>query len=97
MKEEKKQIITVGDNDDEDNDIDFIRITLPHPRDRLQGKLRRDKEVRFLKVNPAHPRYRRDQNLRNGQVNIKVDAKVLKELPYFNAKTKVGELNKSKR
>ena len=51
IKEEEKQVIVVGDNDDEDNEIDFIRITPSHPRDRLQRKLRRHKEeVRFLKV-----------------------------------------------
>ena len=36
--------------------------------------------------------------LRNGQFfNIEVEADVLKELPFFNAKIKVGELNKIKR
>ena len=38
-----------------------------------------------------------DRNLRNQPVNIEFDADVLKELPYFNAKIKVGELNKIKR
>ena len=38
-----------------------------------------------------------DHNLRNQPVNIEFDADVLKELPYFNAKIKVGELNKIKR
>ena len=38
-----------------------------------------------------------DRILRNQPVNIEVDAEVLKELPYFNAKIKVGELNKAKR
>ena len=98
IKEEEKQAIVVGDNDDEDNDVDFIRITPSHPGDRLRRKLRREKEeVRFPKVNPAHPRYRRDRILRNRPVNIEVDAEVLKELPCFNTKIKVGELNKTKR
>ena len=98
IKEEEKQVIVVGDNNDEYNGIDFIRITPSHPRDRLPRKLRRDKEeVRFLKVNSTHPRYRKDHILRNQPVNIEVDAEVLKELPYFNAKIKVGELNKAKR
>ena len=97
IKEKGKQVTVVGDNDDEDNDIDLIRINPSHPRDRLQRKLRWDKEeVRFLKVSPADPRYRRDRIFRNRPVNTDVDAEVLKELPYFNAK-KVGELNKTKR
>ena len=33
----------------------------------------------------------------NGPVNIEINADVLKELPYFNAKIKVDELNKIKR
>ena len=93
IKEEGKQVIVVSDNDDEDNDIAFIRINPSHPRGRLQRKLKRDKqEVRFLKVNSAHPRYRRDFILRNRPVNIKVAAEVLKELLYFNGKIKVGKL-----
>ena len=35
--------------------------------------------------------------LRNQPVNTEVDTDVLKEFPYFNAKIKVGELNKIKR
>ena len=41
--------------------------------------------------------YRRDCILKNRLVNTEVDADVLKELPYFNVKIKVGELNKIKR
>ena len=38
-----------------------------------------------------------DHILRNRSANIMVDADVLKDLPYFNAKIKVGEVNKIKR
>ena len=38
-----------------------------------------------------------DGILRNLPVNIEVNADVLKELSYSNAKIKVGELNKIKR
>ena len=38
-----------------------------------------------------------DRILRNQPVNTEVDTDVLKEFPYFNAKIKVGELNKIKR
>ena len=38
-----------------------------------------------------------DDILRNRRVNIEVNVDVLKELSYFNAKIKVGELNKIKR
>ena len=38
-----------------------------------------------------------DQILRNWPANILVDADVLKDFPYFNAKIKVGEVNKIKR
>ena len=48
-------------------------------------------------MNPAHPRYRKDCISKNRLVNTEVDADVLKELPYFNVKIKVGELNKIKR
>ena len=46
---------------------------------------------------PAYPRDRMELILRNTLANISVDADVLKELPYFNAKIKVDELNKKKR
>ena len=45
----------------------------------------------------VHPRDRMKRILRNTPVNISADADVLKELPYFNAKIKVDELNKKKR
>ena len=48
-------------------------------------------------VRPAYPRDRMERILRNTLANILVDADVLKELPYFNAKIKVDELNKKKR
>ena len=48
-------------------------------------------------VGIVHPRDRMKRILRNTTTNISVDADVLKELPYFNAKIKVDELNKKKR
>ena len=45
----------------------------------------------------VHPRDRMKRILRNTPVNISADADVLKELPYFNAKIKVDELNKKKK
>ena len=75
-----------------------MRVTPSHPRDRLRSKIRnRNREVWFVKTNPAHPRYKMDHILRNRPANIMVDADVLKDLPYFNAKIKVGEVNKIKR
>ena len=50
----------------------------------------------YVKTNPGHPRYRMDCVLRNLPANIMVDADVLKDLPYFNTKIKVGEVNKIK-
>ena len=44
-----------------------------------------------------HPRDSMKRILRNIPANILVDADVLKELPYFNAKIKVDELNKKKK
>ena len=73
-----------------------MRVTPSHPRDRLHRKIR-NREVPYVKTNPAHPRYRMDRILRNEPANIMVDADVLKDLPYFNAKIKVGEVNKIKR
>ena len=97
-KKKKGEVIVVGDNDDENNDVDFVRVTPSHPRDRLRSKIRnRNREVWFVKTNPAHPRYKMDHILRNRPANIMVDADVLKDLPYFNAKIKVGEVNKIKR
>ena len=95
-KEKEEDVVVVGDNDDEDSDVNFVRVTPSHHRDRLRRKLR-NREVTYVKTNPAHPRYRSDCILRNWPVNIEVDAEVLKELPYFNAKIKVGEINKIKR
>ena len=95
-KEREGEDVIVGDNNDEDNDIDFVRVTPFHARKRLRRKLR-CREVTYVKMNPAHPRYRMDRILRNRPVNIEFDANMLKELPYFNAKIKVGELNKIKR
>ena len=85
-KKEKGEVIVVGDNDDEDNDVDFVRVTSSHPR-----------EVLCVKANPAHPRYRMDVILRNWPASIIVDADVLKDLLFFNAKIKVGGVNKIKR
>ena len=51
----------------------------------------------YVKTNPAHPRHRMDRILRNQPDNIMVDADVLKDLPYFNSKIKVGEVNTMKR
>ena len=95
-KEREGEVVVVGDNNDEDNDIDFVRVTPFHPRKMLRRKLR-CREVTYVKMNPAHPRYRMDHILRNRPVNIEFDADMLKELSYFNAKIKVGELNKIKR
>ena len=47
-------------------------------------------------VEIVHPIDRMKRILRNTPANITVDADVLKELPYFNAKIKVDELNKKK-
>ena len=97
-KKEKEEVIVVGDNDDEDNNVDFVRVTPSHPRDRLRRKIRnRNREVPYVKTNPAHPRYRIDCILRNQPANIMVNVDVLKDLPYFNTKIKVGEVNKIKR
>ena len=75
-----------------------MRVTPSHPRDKLHRKIRnRNREVPYIKTNPAHIRYRMDSILRNGPANIMVDADVLKDLPYFNAKIKVGKVNKIKR
>ena len=75
-----------------------MRVTPSYPRDRLRRKIRnRNREVPYIKTNPAHPRYRMDCILRNRLANIMADADVLKDLPYFNAKIKVGEVNKIKR
>ena len=75
-----------------------MRVTPSHPRDRLRRKIRnRNREVRYIKTNPAHPRYRMDHILRNQPANIMVDADVLKNLLYFNAKIKFVEVNKIKR
>ena len=38
-----------------------------------------------------------DRILRNQPANIMADADVLKDLPYFNTKLKVGKVNKIKR
>ena len=105
-KKEKGGIIAVDnddDDDDEDKDIDFVRITPSHPRDRLCRKIRNknrnvsDLYVTITKVNPLHPQHRMDCILRNWLANISVDANVLKDLPCFNAKIKVGEVDKYKR
>ena len=81
------EVVGGGDNDNEDNDIDFVRITPSHPRQRLQKKLR-SREVTYVKTNPAHPRFRTDRILRNQPINIEVDADMLKEFLYFNSKKK---------
>ena len=39
-KKEKREVIVVGDNDDEDNEVDFVREIPSHPRDRLWRKIR---------------------------------------------------------
>ena len=71
-----------------------MRVTPSHPRDRLRRKIRnRNREVPYVKTNPAHPRYRMDRILRNQPANIMVDV----DVHYFNAKIKVGEVNKIKR
>ena len=75
-----------------------MRVTLSYPRDRLRRKIRnRNREVPYIKTNPAHPRCGIDRILRNRLANIMVDADVLKDFPYFNAKIKVGEVTKFKR
>ena len=54
-------------------------------------------EAIVTNVGIVHPRDRMKRILRNTPANISVDADLLKELPYFNAKLKVDELNKKKR
>ena len=66
-----------------------------HTQDRLRRTVRDGAIV--TDVRPACPLDRMERILRNTLANISVDADVLKELPYFNAKIKVDELNKKKR
>ena len=74
-----------------------MKVTPSHPIYILYRKIRnRNGEVPYIKTNPAHPRYKTDHILRNRPANIITDADMLKDFPYFNAKIKVGEVNKIK-
>ena len=75
--------------------VEFVKQTPSHPRDRLRRSVR-DGAI-DTNVGIVHPRDRMKRILRNTPANISIDADVLKELPYFNAKFKVDELNKKKR
>ena len=75
--------------------VEFVKQTPFHTRDRLCRTVRDGAIV--TNVRPAYPRDRMERILGNTLANISVDADVLKELPYFNAKIKVDELNKKKR
>ena len=78
-----------------DGKVKFVKQTLFHPQDRLGRKVRDGAIV--TNVGIVHHRGRMKHILRNKPANISVDADVLKELPYFNAKIKVDELNKKKK
>ena len=78
-----------------DDKVEFVKQTPSHPRDGLRRSVRDGAIV--TKVGTVHPRDRMKCILRNTAANILVDADVLKELPYFNAKIKADELNKKKR
>ena len=78
-----------------DDKIEFVIETPSRPRDRLRRSVRDGAIV--TNVGIVHPGDRMKCILRNTPANILVDADVLKELLYFNAKIKVDELNKKKR
>ena len=78
-----------------DDKIEFVIETPSRPRDRLRRSVRDGAIV--TNVGIVHPGDRMKRILRNTPANILVDADVLKELLYFNAKIKVDELNKKKR
>ena len=78
-----------------DGKVKFVKQTQSHRRDRLRRSVRDGVIVANFGI--VHPRDRMKRILRNTPVNISADADVLKELPYFNAKIKVDELNKKKR
>ena len=78
-----------------DDKVEFVKQTPSHPRDRLRRRVRDGAIVTNIEI--MHPRDSMKRILRNIPANILVDADVLKELPYFNAKIKVDELNKEKK
>ena len=78
-----------------DDKVKFVKQTPSHPQDWLRRSVRDGAIV--TNVGTVHPRDRMKRILRNTPANISVDADVLKELPYFNAKIKLDELNEKKR
>ena len=78
-----------------DDKVEFVKQTPYHPQDRLRRNVR-DGAI-ATNVGIVYPKDRMKCILRNTPANISVDADAQKELPYFNAKIKVDELNKKKR
>ena len=76
-------------------DVKFLKKVPSHHRYRLRRMV--DQVATVTNVRPIHPRDRMKPILRNTLANISLDADFLKDLPYFNAKIKVDELNKKKR
>ena len=81
-----------------DDEVKITKVQPLHSRKRLQRVLKqKTDEVEISKVQPMHPRDRLQRALRRKTPKILVDKEVLEDLPYFNTKIKIDEINKLRR